>query len=325
MPFARKAASIESRFWNRREPNTKGLQIILALLLICLTSSTVLAQKTLVPLQVAYAGSMGSLMDGGIKPAVAKALNADLQGRAQGSTGLANLIVAGSIRPDVFISVTPGPMRTVLKAGKAQKAVPVARTEMVIAYSPKSQYAPLLAKADDPGAKPWWQILESPGVRFGRTDPNTDPQGLNIIFTMQLAEAYYQQPGLTNKILGSLMNPQQIFQEPQVMARLQAGQLDASSAYKTQPAALGLPFVELPKEINLGDASRENEYKRATANLNGKALHPSPLVFYAAILKDAPQSDLANRFIEWLQGPDAKAIFSRYHYDSADGDQSLTS
>lgn len=310
--------------WIALKIHHKALPIVPAIVLIWLMPRPVPAQTSAVPLQVAYAGSMGTLMDGGIKPAVAKALNADLQGRAQGSTGLANLIVAGSIRPDVFISVTPGPMRTVLKAEKAQRALPVARTEMVIAYSPKSQYAPLLAKANDPEAKPWWQILKTPGFRFGRTDPNTDPQGLNIIFTMQLAENYYQQPGLGDKILGPLINPQQIFQEPQVMARLQAGQLDASSAYKTQPAALGLPCLNLPKEINLGDASRENEYKKAMVNLNGKTLHPSPLVFYAAVLKDAPQPELANRFLAWLQSPTAKAIFSRYHYDGAEGDESLT-
>jgi molybdate/tungstate transport system substrate-binding protein len=263
-------------------------------------------------------------MDGGIKPAIAKALNAELQGRAQGSTGLANLIVAGSIRPDMFISVTPGPVRSVLKAGKADKAIPIARTEMVIAYSPKSHYAPLLAKASEPGAEPWWRILDTPGFRFGRTDPNTDPQGLNIIFTLQLAAGYYHQPDLAEKILGPQINPQQIFQEPQMMARLQAGQLDASSAYKTQPGALGLPFIALPKEINLGNASRENEYKQATVNLNGKTLHPSPLVFYAAVLKDAPQPQLANRFLAWLQGSEAHGIFSRYHYDGPGDAQALT-
>ena len=302
----------------------KASCLALAVALIWLTARTTAAQASSVILQVAYAGSMGSLMDGGIKPAVAKALNVDLQGRAQGSTGLANLIVAGSIRPDVFIAVTPGPMRTVLKAGKAQKGVPIARTEMVIAYSSKSRYASMLAEADAPGAKPWWQILEMPGFRFGRTDPNTDPQGLNIIFTMQLAESFYDQPGLAKKILGPLINPQQIFQEPQMMARLQAGQLDASSAYKTQPAALRLPFVMLPKEINLGDATQENEYKKATVELNGKTLHPSPLVFYAAVLKDAPQPELADKFLAWLQGPEAKAIFSRYHYDGAASDETLT-
>ena len=106
------------------------------------------AAESMTPLEVAYAGSMGSMMDGAVRPAIAKALGADLRGRASGSTGLANLIVAGSIRPDVFISVTPGPMRIVLHAGKAASATPIARTEMVIAYSPKSQYAAALAKAE---------------------------------------------------------------------------------------------------------------------------------------------------------------------------------
>ena len=172
-------------------------------------------------------------------------------------------------------------------------ATPIARTEMVIAYSPKSQYAAALAKASESGARPWWRILETPGFRFGRTDPNTDPQGLNIIFMMQLAARYYHQPDLADKILGPQINPQQIFQEPQVMARLQAGQLDASSAYKTQPAALGLPFFSLPPEINLGSASMEKEYQQASVALNGKAHHPSPLVFYAAVIKDGPQPELA--------------------------------
>jgi len=279
--------------------------------------------KSTAPLQVAYAGSMGSMMDGGVRPAIAKALGAELQGRASGSSGLANLIVAGSVRPDLFISVTPGPMRAVLKAGKAASGIPIARTEMVIAYSPKSQYAGALSKADNPGAKPWWQILETPGFRFGRTDPNTDPQGLNIIFTMQLAARYYHQPDLAEKILGPQINPQQIFQEPQVMARLQAGQLDASSAYKTQPAALGLPFLSLPAEINLGSASMEHEYQHASVNLNGKVQKPAPLVFYAAVLKDAPQPKLAARFLAWLQGPEARQILSRYHYDGPGDDKPL--
>lgn len=279
------------------------------------------AADALIPLQVAYAGSMGSMMDGAVKPAVAKSLGAELQGRAQGSTGLANLIVVGSIRSDVFIAVTPAPMRNVLKAGKAATAIPIARTEMVIAYSPKSRYASMFATAN---ARDWWRILETPGFRFGRTDPNTDPQGLNILFVMQLAAIYYHQPDLADKILGPQINPQQIFQEPEMMARLQAGQLDASSAYKTQPGAFGLSFLSLPKEINLGDASMENLYQQATVDLNGKTLHPSPLVFYAAVLKDAPRPELARRFVTWLAGPEAREILSRYHYDGPGDAKALT-
>jgi hypothetical protein len=46
--------------------------------------------------------------------------------------------------------------------------------------------------------------------------------------------------------------------------------LDVSSAYKTKPDAFGLPFLSLPNEINLGDASMEDTYKKATVSLNGK-------------------------------------------------------
>ncbi len=271
------------------------------------------ATQSQTPLEVAYAGSMGALMDGGIGPASAKSLGAELRGRAQGSTGLANLIVAGSIRPDVFISVTPGPMRTVLKAGKASRAIPIARTEMVLAYSPRSCFAAEFARRDGP---PWWQILEHPELRFGRTDPKVDPQGLNTIFMFQLAAAYYHQPNLADKILGPQLNPRQIFQEPEVMARLQAGQLDAASAYRTQPEAMGLPFIPLPREVNLGDAALENDYRMAAVTLNGKTLHPAPLVFYAAVLRDAPHPELAPRFLAWLRSAEAREIMTRYHYEA---------
>jgi molybdate/tungstate transport system substrate-binding protein len=301
---------------------SRPYMLALVAVLASVAHGTALADP-LTPLQVAYAGSMGSMMDGAVKAAVAKSLHAELQGRAQGSTGLANLIVAGSIRPDVFIAVTPGPMRTVLKAGRAEKAIPVARTEMVIAYSPKSRFAPDFAKCNQPGSKTWWQILETPGLRFGRTDPVTDPQGINIIFTLQLATHYYHQPGLANKILGPTINPQQIFQESHMMTRLQTGQLDASSAYKTQPSALALPFISLPKEINLGDATMESVYRGASVNLTGETRHPQPLVFYAAVLKDAIQPQLAARFVRWLQSSRARAILARYHYDDAGGAQAL--
>jgi molybdate/tungstate transport system substrate-binding protein len=303
----------------------KGLARLVALAAILAFASACPARsaQALTPLQVAYAGSMGSMMDGAVRPAIAKDLNADLQGRAQGSTGLAKMIAAGSIRPDVFISVTPGPMRTVIAAGKTARPIPIARTEMVIAYSPKSQFAAEFAKSGDAGAKTWWQILEAPGLRFGRTDPTTDPQGLNIIFTMQLAADYYHQPNLADKILGTQINPQEILMEPQLMARVQAGQLDASSAYKTQPDSFGLLYVALPKEINLGDAAMESVYRKASVTLNGKTLHPAPLVFYAAAMKDAAQPDLAARFVTWLQGDAARKIFAKYHYDDAGDAQFL--
>jgi molybdate/tungstate transport system substrate-binding protein len=273
----------------------------------------------LTPLDVAYAGSMGSMMEGPVKDAIAKTLGIDMHGRAQGSDALAQLIVGGTIPVDVFVPVTPGPMLTVIKAGKAQHGVPIARTEMVIAYSPKSAFAGAFANAGKAGAMPWYQILQQPGIRFGRTDPATDPQGRNIIFTVQLAEAYYKQPGMAAKILGDTVNAAQIFAEPTVEARLQSGELDAASAYRIQPGPFGLPFIQLPDQINLGNQSMHDAYQAASLSLNGKTYHPQALVYYVAAITGATHADKAAAFVQWFSSAEAQAILQKFAYDSPVG------
>jgi molybdate/tungstate transport system substrate-binding protein len=276
--------------------------------------------QPMTPLDVAYAGSMGSMMEGPIKAGAAQTLHIEMHGRAQGSDALAKLIVAGSIAADVFVPVTPGPMMTVLKAGKASVGTPVARTEMVIAYSPKSKYAQQFADAaaGKRGAMPWWQILQQRDFRFGRTDPTVDPQGRNIIFTLQLAEAHYRQPGLAQNILGQTINPAQIFSEPTVEARLQSGELDAAAAYKIQPGPFNLPFVHLPAEINLGSDALRHRYAQQSLEIGGVTRRPEPLIYYAAVLDASAHKDKALAFVNWLTGG-GQSVFRQYFYDPPAG------
>lgn len=271
--------------------------------------------RALTPVEVAYAGSMGAMMNGGVAPAVAQSLGLALRGRGQGAFGLARLIIAGSIRPDLFVSVTPGPVQLLLSAGLARQGIPIARTEMVLAYSPEGALAAPLAR----GAGPWWRLLEQPGIRFGRTDPLTDPQGVNVILMMRLAARYYHEPRLAERVLGPLLNRAQIFPEPEVMARLQAGQLDAASAYKTQPAALGLPFLDLPPQINLGDARLAAQYAQVGVRVAGHLHRPSPLVFYAVVLRHASRPRAAEQLVAWFGSPEGQLVLARFHYDPAPG------
>jgi molybdate/tungstate transport system substrate-binding protein len=157
--------------------------------------------------------------------------------------------------------------------------------------------------------------LQEPGLRFGRTDPVTDPQGRNIIFTLMLAEKLLRRPGLAEKILGPNINPQQIFTEPTVQARLQSGELDAASAYKIQPGPFNLPYVTLRPEINLSGEHIHADHPEISLTANGKTYQPEPLIFYAAALKDAPNKKSAEVFVNWLTGAEAQAIFRRLNYD----------
>src|ERR1700709_106057 len=99
------------------------------------------AARAAATLHLAYAGSMGVVMDRDLGPAFGKTHGATVEGTGQGALALARLIVAGSLHPDVFVSVGPGPIAILQKAGLVDHAVPVASTEMVIAYEPKSRFA----------------------------------------------------------------------------------------------------------------------------------------------------------------------------------------
>ncbi|MCU1333557.1 MAG: extracellular solute-binding protein family 1, partial [Candidatus Angelobacter sp.] len=139
--------------------------------------------------------------------------------------------------------------------------------------------------------------------------------GRNIIFTMMMAATANKQPDLVQKILGPAINEKQIFTEPTVMARLQSGELDAASAYKIQPGPFNLPYITLPAEINLSGQDVRAEHPDITLSVGGKSYAPEPLIYYAAVLKDATNAKGAQAFVEWLKRDEAQAIFRKYSYD----------
>lgn len=276
------------------------------------------------PLRVAYAGSMGAVMDQKIGPAFAQSHDAEYQGVGQASYALAHLLASRQMRADVFVSVTPGPMRILLTAGLVKRAVPIAGTQMALSYSPTSKFAADFAAAKQ-GKKIWYEVLESPGLRFGRTDPATDPQGRNIIFTFLLAANYYHVANLGEKVLGPLRNEAQIFAEPSLLTRLESGQIDASVGYLSAIKSQHLPYIELPRAINLADPADFDAFHSkvnfSTQGRDGKTVvaKPEPLVFYAAILINAEHPDLAAQFVDFLAGPQAQNLLRESGYDAAAG------
>jgi molybdate/tungstate transport system substrate-binding protein len=144
----------------------------------------------------------------------------------------------------------------------------------VVAYNPKSKYASDF-KAYADGSKPLkglFTLLQTPGLKLGRTDPNIDPQGRDFIYMLELAQMHYHLPKDTvSKILGTsdygTSNSSQIYAESSLDSTLQSGQLDASSAFITQAVELRLPYIKLPSAINLGDAALASQYAKATVTI----------------------------------------------------------
>jgi molybdate/tungstate transport system substrate-binding protein len=279
----------------------------------CLLASPALAAGKVT---VAFAGSMGLVMDRGLGPAFSARTGTRFQGIGQAAMALAHLLAGRALSADVFVSVSAAPVRVVEAAGLAARAVPFASTQMVLAYAPESVFATRFAQ---PGAD-WRAILTTPGLRFGRTDPAADPQGQYVLYALQLAEAYYQLPGFAMRVAGAVENPAQIFTEPSLLARLQDRQIDATLTYKSAAVSQRLPYIELPPEVNLSDpALAKDWYSRAALNLHGRTLHPSPLVFYAAVLKNAPNPAAAAAFAAFLASAAGQAILARDGYGPGKG------
>jgi molybdate/tungstate transport system substrate-binding protein len=256
---------------------------------------------------VAYAASLEYLNEKIVGPGFQQATGNKFSGRAGTSGELSMDIASSEISPNVFESVG-GDNITPLEPKFTKWYVQYATTSIVVAYNPKSKYASQL-KAIGSGKKPLkdlYTLLETPGLKLGRTDPNTDPQGRAFIFMLQLAQAKYHLPANTvAKILGgpaASATSSQVYAEASLDATLQSGQLDVASAYLSQAIQLHLHYITLPDDINLGNAADAAQYGKAWLTIaGGKAKTGSPLVIDITTIGKPTPAGIA--FVKYVLSP----------------------
>ena len=270
---------------------------------------------------VMYAASLGKIFEQTLGPSFEKKTGYTYIGEGRGSVQIANMIIDGQRKPDVFVSAGTIPIMKLMNNNAdgsnnqqqrpfAQWLVKFASAEMVIAYSPNSRFHLDLDKAKN-GQMPWYQILSQPGFKFGRTDPELDPKGYYMIIAAKLANIYYNNQNIKQKILGQDdRNPKQIFPEETLTTNLETGQLDAIAAYKHEAIAKGLPYITLPSQINLGNPAFSDFYKKASYTLStGKTVYGEP-IYFSITIPDVKVSNLngAVSFVTYLLSADGEHI-----------------
>ncbi len=242
-------------------------------------------------MNVAYASSLQFLNENDVKSAFTAVTGAGFSGTGNSSGTLESDIAAGEISPNVFESVG-GDNITPLEPKFTKWYIQYAGTSMVVAYNPKSKYAAqfkAIADGKEP-VKNLFTLLETPGLKLGRTDPNTDPQGRDFIYMLELAQSHYHLPSDTvAKILGTsdfgTSNSPEIFAESSLDSTLESGQLDASSAFVTQAIEQHLACIPLPVQINLGSSALASTYHNASVTITGNMTkHGSPQVIDITII-----------------------------------------
>jgi molybdate/tungstate transport system substrate-binding protein len=268
---------------------------------------------------VAYAASLEFLNEKVFGPAFQSAKGYGYSGRAGESGALESEIASNEISPNVFQAVG-GDNIEPLFPRQAKWYVQYAGTQIAVAYNPNSKYAADFA-AIASGRKPvcgLFPIMEKKGFLLARTDPNTDPQGRSFIYMIELAQSYCHLPsGTVTKILGSPLNSAsspQIFAETSLLAHLQAGQVDASSAYLSQARQLHLHYIVLPAAINLGDPSMAGQYHNASITITGNVTkHGSPLAYVMTIV--GKPTSAGEAFVAYALSPAGRALYAKEGYN----------
>ncbi len=234
---------------------------------------------------VLYAGSLVNLMEHHIGPAFDRESGDHFRGYASGSKLLANEIRGGLRRADVFVSAAPRVNRLLMGPHHGDWVrwyITFAQSPLVIGYNPSSRFAAAF------GTRPWYQLVQTPGIRLGRTDPKLDPKGALTVRLMRQAQAYYHIAGLARRVLGAPENPAQVLPEEALVGRLQSGELDAGFFYSTETSDAHIPAIGLPPAIT------------------PKALYT------VAIVRDAPEPRAAQAFVAFLLGPEGRALMKEH-------------
>ncbi|HBG54355.1 MAG TPA: tungstate ABC transporter substrate-binding protein WtpA [Rikenellaceae bacterium] len=281
------------------------VSLLTLLLLLAFLSCTQRSDRQLV---IFHAGSLAMPMKALSDSFTAMHPGTEFLMEAAGSIDCARKITELGRSCDIMASADYTVIDQLLIPEYASINQPFAVNSIVIAYTDKSR------KSDIITSENWYQILLSPDVFYGRSDPHADPCGYRTVFTLQLAEDHYI--GADNKspfTLSDFTEKDRRFIRPKevdLLALLGSQAIDYMFIYKSVALQHGLRFIELPPEINLGDSTLTDRYARAQYKIRGSSptdsvlVRGTPITYSFTIPYNAENPELAKKFADFLTDPD---------------------
>jgi len=235
--------------------------------------------------------------------------NIIIKAEASGSRNAARKISDLRRQCDVMGSADYKVVANLLMPNHADFNIRFALNEMVIAYTDKSRLS------SDITPDNWHKILLNDKVAFGRSDPNLDPCGYRSLMVFQLAQTHYKIPGLAEKLQkkDKYIRPK----ETDLLALLEAGEIDYMFIYRSVAAQHNLKMILLPDQINLKSAAFAELYNTATVKVSGKTPNDfitrrgEPMIYSVTIPKNAPNPKAAENWLALLLSPQGREIMQK--------------
>lgn len=210
--------------------------------------------------------------------------------------------------PDVIVLADPALFATLLTPKVVTWHALFAHNRIVLAYTPRSR------GATDISADNWWAVLERSDVEVGRSDPAVDPSGYRTLLVWVLAAKHYGMPDLPERMLRAAPERNMRPREADQVALLEAGELDYIWTYESLARLMGLRFVRLPDDVDLGDPRDSVAYARATTRVPGArygdtiTVRGQPILFAVSVPSDAPHGRAGRNFVAFLLSPSGRRI-----------------
>jgi tungstate transport system substrate-binding protein len=209
--------------------------------------------------------------------------------------------------------------------------VDFAKNSMVLVYTNTSEGATTI------NAENWYSILGTKGVSYAISDPTSDPAGYRSLMTIALSERKYGDSSIFNTLITpyskitkvtdgakntiDATNPSPDGKKliitktgPEIIPLLNAGTVDYAFEYSSVAIQSGLPYVTLPREIDLSDMTMTARYQ------NALVIRPSgstavtevgtPIIYGVTIPSSTQNAAGGADFINLLLSKDGQAILS---------------
>ncbi|MDE3208273.1 MAG: extracellular solute-binding protein [Pseudomonadota bacterium] len=177
--------------------------------------------------------------------------------------------------------------------------------EITFTYTPKSKGASKI------NASNWYKVMAEPGVEIGRSSPNTDPSGYQIIQMLNLANSYYHDPKLEQSVLANAPQSNMRDTETDLISALQVGQIDYLAIYRSDAIQHHFEYLHLPDQINLSNARYSANYAKGKAVTKNGVVTGRPIIYALTIIKGAAHTPAAEKYVAFLLGPKGRKIMKQ--------------
>ena len=277
---------------------------------VCLCWSGAFAQPS-GKLVIFHAGSLAVPFKQMSEAFVRKYPNMKIFREAAGSRTCARKITDLNRACDVMGSADYSVIENLLFPDHADWNLSFATNEMAIMYRPDSRYA------GEINGDNWFRILLREGVEYGHSNPNADPCGYRSQLVWQLAEKHYGVPGLYAKLRQGCPPRNVRPKETDLIALLEAGQLDYLFIYRSVCQQHHMPYVILPDRINLKSSAHSSFYSQAKIRITGKTPGTfiektgKPMVYGITVPRNAENREAGVEFVAFVVGPEGRKIMQR--------------